>query len=78
MLRSMEILDSATFVGQHPINGLQRINFFFGSNGAGKSTISKAIATGELSGCCNLQWEADLPLERMVYSKFHRCEFLGG
>jgi wobble nucleotide-excising tRNase len=76
MIQSMKISDSATFVGNHEIRGLRRINFFFGSNGTGKTTISRGIAAGGSSRFL-LKWEADLPLERVVYNKdFLESHFL--
>ena len=39
-------LDDATFRGTHVVIEPTYVNFFFGNNGTGKSTIAKAIQSG--------------------------------
>ena len=39
-------LDEATFKGTHAVIEPTYVNFFFGNNGTGKSTIAKAIQSG--------------------------------
>lgn len=67
MIQSIDFRDLATFVGPHQLVGLKEINSFFGGNGTGKSTISKAIAQGD-SANCKITWAGDIPLERVVYN----------
>src|ERR1039457_2417933 len=67
MIQSIDFSDLATFVGAHQLFSLQAINYLFGGNGTGKSTISKAIAQGE-SAKCKIKWVGDQPLERIVYN----------
>jgi len=67
MIQSIDFRDLATFVGLHQLFGLKAINYLFGGNGTGKSTISKAIAQGD-SGNCKITWAGDIPLERIVYN----------
>ena len=69
MIQSIDIVDSATFIGgPHQLFGLKPINYFFGGNGSGKTTISRNIAAG-LSDKCTITWTGDLPLIRLVYNK---------
>ena len=67
MIQSIEISDSATFEGPHELFDLKPINYLFGGNGSGKTTISKAIAAGE-SAKCKMKWAAAIPLDRLVYN----------
>jgi wobble nucleotide-excising tRNase len=69
MIQCIDLCDSATFRGKHSLPGLKRINYIFGSNGAGKTTISKGIAKDGVGTPCQLSWHAGFPLERMVYNK---------
>ncbi|HYV35106.1 MAG TPA: AAA family ATPase [Gemmataceae bacterium] len=68
MIQSIEFRDLATFVGPHQLFGLNAINYLFGGNGTGKSTISKAIAEGD-STKCQITWAGNIPLERIVYNE---------
>jgi wobble nucleotide-excising tRNase len=69
MIQSIDIVDSATFVGgPHQLFGLRAINYFFGANGSGKTTISRGIATGT-SPKCTIKWAGDTPLVRLVYNR---------
>jgi ABC-type branched-subunit amino acid transport system ATPase component len=68
MIQSIDFRDLATFVGPHQLFGLKAINYLFGGNGTGKSTISKAIAHAELAKC-KITWTGDIPLERIVYNE---------
>lgn len=68
MIQSIDFWDLATFVGPHQLFQLKAINYLFGGNGTGKSTISRAIAQGD-SAKCKITWAGDIPLERIAYNE---------
>lgn len=67
MIESMTISNTATF-GSSPeeLTGLSRFNYLFGSNGTGKTTISRFIADQESYPGCSLSWKHGRPLETVV------------
>lgn len=56
----------ATYQNPAKLNDFPRINYMFGANGVGKTTISRVIAKEH--GNCQLVWQ-DMPLENMVYNR---------
>lgn len=56
------------FVGQS-LDALNKINFIYGANGSGKTTISRLIANHVEYGDCCLTWEDDRPLKTLVYNR---------
>lgn len=58
---------------------LSKINFIYGANGSGKTTISNFIAEPTLSifSDCSIVWENDQPLEALVYNKNFREKNFG-
>lgn len=69
MLEKLTITGGACF-GDDPfeVEGFQRINFFFGSNGSGKTTISRALnGYGALSA--QPSWSDGTPLKLRVYNR---------
>lgn len=70
MITKIEICNTATFgTMTTSINDLKKLNFFFGANGTGKTTISKVIADPSLFPECNLAWEKGITMERRVYNR---------
>ena len=70
MIESLNIAKTATYGDTpQPIGGLARFNFFFGSNGAGKTTITKVIANPAGHPNCSLAWKKGMPLEALVYNR---------
>ena len=67
MIKSITLQNIATYRSV-TINGLEQVNFFYGANGSGKTTISKLIADVSQFPSCHLTWESDR-LETMVYNQ---------
>lgn len=68
MIQSISILNVATF---HPttvttLDDLKQFNYIFGSNGTGKTTISRVIADAAFSTTCVCTWQNGQPLESVV------------
>ena len=70
MITKIDICNTATFGSiATPIDDLKKFNYFFGSNGTGKTTISKVIADSSLFPECNLVWENGLVMKTRVYNR---------
>ncbi|MEP6890440.1 MAG: AAA family ATPase, partial [Nitrospirota bacterium] len=69
MIESISIASTATF-GDVPetLNGLAQFNFLFGSNGTGKTTVSRVIADASSFPTCNVTWKGGTKLPPMVYN----------
>jgi wobble nucleotide-excising tRNase len=71
MIQSISILNVATF---HPttattLDDLRQVNYIFGSNGTGKTTISRVIADAAFSTTCRCTWQNGQPLESVVLNR---------
>lgn len=51
------------------LKGLKKLNFIFGSNGSGKTTISRVIEGSVTFTDCKVTWAGGNPLETRVYNK---------
>lgn len=69
MLVEVSIAKVATY-GEQPqrLDGLRQINFLFGTNGSGKTTISRVIAEPTEHPSCAVNWRGARPLETLVYN----------
>jgi len=67
MIESISIANTATF-GSSPelLTGLSQFNCLFGSNGIGKTTISRIIADEARYPDCSVTWKHGRPLEKVV------------
>lgn len=69
MIREIKIHPPlATYQGPTELNDIRRINYIFGANGTGKTTISRVIAQSRGHDHCQLVWQGE-PLERLVYNR---------
>jgi wobble nucleotide-excising tRNase len=70
MIESVQIKKAATF-GDAPENldGLLQLNFIYGANGTGKTTISRAIADEARFQDCKVNWRGGTKLEALVYNR---------
>lgn len=80
MIESIQIKGVATYDKTTPqmMDGLSKLNFVFGSNGSGKTTISRVIANETDGGVstnesdfsnCEVKWKNGTKLEPMVYNR---------
>lgn len=70
MIESLSIAKTATYgIAPQVLDRLARFNFLFGTNGAGKTTITKVIANSSAHPHCTLSWKKGTPLEPMVYNR---------
>jgi wobble nucleotide-excising tRNase len=69
MLQAIKIAGQATYAadGQR-LDPCKQINFIFGTNGSGKTTISRVIADPTTYASCELTWANSRELERLVYN----------
>lgn len=70
MIESIQIKDVATY-GNIPeqLTGLSNFNFLYGSNGSGKTTISRVIADESVFPSCAVTWKSGTKLQAMVYNR---------
>ncbi len=57
MIKEIQLKNVATFAEKVELKNLKRINFFYGANGSGKTTISKVIANPDNYNNCELTWK---------------------
>ncbi|NDU92584.1 MAG: AAA family ATPase [Ferrovum sp.] len=70
MIDSIEINSAASFTGAPGyLSGLSKFNFIYGSNGSGKTTISRVIAEEKAFPACNVVWNGGTKLQAMVYNR---------
>jgi wobble nucleotide-excising tRNase len=69
MIESITISDVATFgAAREQLDALSQFNFLFGSNGTGKTTVSRVIANETKYPSCKLTWKAGTKLQPLVYN----------
>ena len=71
MINKIEIKDCASFDAENgiEIDNLKEINFIYGSNGSGKTTISNAIADISKYPQCNIEWKNNIEIQTFVYNR---------
>ena len=70
MIKSLSIKNIATFQPDGiEISDLKKVNFIYGANGSGKTTISNYLQEPENPSFsfCSLKWENDIPLTTHRY-----------
>tara|TARA_R110002050_G_scaffold45957_3_gene108366 strand:+ start:720 stop:2918 length:2199 start_codon:yes stop_codon:yes gene_type:complete len=80
MIRSVTIKNTATFDDTGiEVPEFKKVNFFYGANGSGKTTISNFIyePTNARFPECQLNWQNDIELKSLVYNKEFRDRNFG-
>ncbi|MGA2807096.1 MAG: AAA family ATPase [Terracidiphilus sp.] len=70
MIECIEIAGCASYGDTiEEMKELKAVNFVYGSNGAGKTTISRLIADTNPQSGCTVHWEHGTKLETLVYNR---------
>ncbi|HEY1060809.1 MAG TPA: AAA family ATPase [Daejeonella sp.] len=74
MIENITLKGIATYKSEVEIKNLKPINFIYGANGCGKTTLTKFIDEPALLGFenCSLKWRGDFSLKTLVYNKDFR------
>ena len=59
----------ATYQNITKLTDLRRINYIFGANGTGKTTISRVISRAVGHEHCLITWQGGIELQCMVYNR---------
>ncbi|MHA1385695.1 MAG: AAA family ATPase [Candidatus Helarchaeota archaeon] len=84
MITKIKLHNIATYSNTVEIPDLKKINFFFGSNGTGKTAISKLIANPDSYSSCQVEWQSNKKLKTIVYNEvfvervFHQSDNFPG
>jgi wobble nucleotide-excising tRNase len=69
MIESISIANVATYPSTpEKLTDLRQLNFLFGSNGTGKTTVSRIIAEESAFPTCSVTWRAGTKLQTLVYN----------
>ena len=69
MIESISISSVATYAtAPELLDGLSQFNFLFGSNGTGKTTVSRVIADESKYPTCTVTWKAGTKFQPLVYN----------
>ncbi|WP_188151070.1 AAA family ATPase [Teredinibacter waterburyi] len=80
MINNIVITDIASYDSNGiEVTDLKKVNFFYGANGCGKTTISNYLADTDelLFNACSIDWEGGQPLKTLVYNKQFRDNNFG-
>ncbi len=70
MIERIKISNTATYTSPaEELTDLKEINFIYGSNGTGKTTISRVIASCDSHPDCSLVWRGDIQIKKLVYNR---------
>lgn len=83
MIESISIKNVATYdpVAGVQIDGLKKVNFIYGANGTGKTTITKLLSNKDAPefSSCSVSWTDGMPLQSLVYNRdFRERNFASG
>ncbi len=70
MIENIKIQNEASYGDSgETLSGLSKFNFIYGSNGTGKTTISRVIADESIFSQSLLGWQGGISLEPLVYNR---------
>lgn len=69
MIKSITIAEHATYINPVTLDDLTDVNFFYGANGAGKSTIGRIINSPSSFEKSTVTWNTTRPLKSLVYNQ---------
>lgn len=70
MIESIELANTATYpLAPETLGALSKVNFIFGANGVGKTTIGRVIHNPTAFSSCKLNWFRGQPLQTLVYNR---------
>ena len=70
MIKNVHIKEIATFGSSaERMDDLAKINFIYGSNGTGKTTISRIVADATSYPQCSVSWQSAAIMETFVYNR---------
>ena len=70
MIESITISKVASYTtNTEVLDGFSQFNFLFGSNGTGKTTLSRIIADESRFTTCCVKWKGDKKLQTLVYNQ---------
>ena len=74
MIKKFSIADIATYSHEpSTMENLTKINFVYGTNGSGKTTISNCLSNyTKYNGSCSIEWENNIPIKVYTYNKAFR------
>ena len=72
MLEKISIHGPATFADEVVLEDLREVNFIYGANGSGKTTISNILMNSSVSAGVSLKWKGDVATTSLVYNKTFR------
>ena len=80
MIESIELRNVATYNHEGiVIKDLKKINFIYGANGVGKTTISQLVHEGAIDKYtnCSIKWKDGVAKKVLVYNKDFKDRNLG-
>src|ERR1700730_18507908 len=69
MIESIAIAEVATYGSTaERLTDLSKLNFIFGSNGTGKTSVSRVVADENSYPTCSVAWKGGTKLQPLVYN----------
>jgi ATPase subunit of ABC transporter with duplicated ATPase domains len=69
MTETLEIDQVATYVSRQTMDRLKDINFVFGTNGTGKTTIGRVVNNKSEYPDCTISWRDGIEMQSLVYNR---------